>query len=346
MQFIIVGTGAIGGYVGGRLAAASAQTGAQVAFVARARVADELRQYGLRITDLDGANLQTPGPALHVVSCLAEANPQADSVILLCVKGGSTVAAAQDIAASCPPGVAVLSLQNGVDNVARIRAHAPAARVRAGMVPFNVVQPGPGHWHRATQGDICLESADPCPRLAPILIASGLPVHLHTDMPAVQWGKLLLNLNNPVNALSGLPLVQQLQQRDLRRVLALLQTELLTALRRAGIAPAQIASAPPWLLPHIMRLPDWLFQRLAQRMLRMDPTARSSMADDLQRGRVTEIDDLCGAVVRLGALHGLPAPANARMVELVQHHKTGRSWTGAALLAALQTSRQAGSHPP
>ena len=61
------------------------------------------------------------------------------------------------------------------------------------------------------------------------LLAAGLATRLETDMPCVQWGKLLLNLNNPVNALSGLPLRQQLLDRDCRRVLATLQAEALAA---------------------------------------------------------------------------------------------------------------------
>jgi 2-dehydropantoate 2-reductase len=171
--------------------------------------------------------------------------------------------------------------------------------------------------------------------MLPLLAAAGLPTALSDDMLAVQWGKLLLNLNNPINALSGLPLREQLLQRDYRRVLATLQAEALAALDAAGIVPAQVASAPPRVLPHILRLPNWLFTRLAARLLRIDASARSSMWDDLQQGRGTEIDDLCGAVVRLAAAHGLPAPCNAAIAQLVMAHHTGQCWTSAALRQAV-----------
>jgi 2-dehydropantoate 2-reductase len=151
------------------------------------------------------------------------------------------------------------------------------------------------------------------------------------DMLAVQWGKLLLNLNNPVNALSDLPLRDELMDRDYRRVLAALQTEALRALDAAGIVPAKVASAPPRWLPTILRLPDFLFKVVAARMLRIDPTARSSMWDDLQKGRTTEIDDLCGVVVRLAEQHGTVANANAQMLKRVQAHRPGEKLGGAEM---------------
>jgi 2-dehydropantoate 2-reductase len=134
----------------------------------------------------------------------------------------------------------------------------------------------------------------------------------------VQWGKLLLNLNNPVNALSGLPLRAQLLDRDCRRVLAALQQEALGLLQLAGVRPAQLTPLPPQRLPTVLRLPNWLFTRVAARMLRIDAQARSSMADDLARGRGTEIDALCGEVVRLAHQLGREAPLNQAISALVK----------------------------
>jgi len=133
----------------------------------------------------------------------------------------------------------------------------------------------------------------------------------------VQWGKLLLNLNNPVNALSGLPLRTQLMDRGYRRCLAALQTEALDLLKQAGIAPAQVGALPAHRIPRLLRLPTPLFKLIAARMLRIDPKARSSMADDLAANRTTEIDALCGEVVRLADSLGRTAPRNARMVAAV-----------------------------
>jgi 2-dehydropantoate 2-reductase len=185
------------------------------------------------------------------------------------------------------------------------------------MVPFNVAELAPGHLHRGTSGEL---AADDHPALAawrPLFAAAGLPLTLHADLQPVQWAKLLLNLNNPVNALSGLPLRAQLLDRDCRIVTAALQEEALRVLRAARIAPARITPVPPRLMPTVLRLPTPLFRLIAAASLRIDERARSSMADDLARGRPTEIDALCGEIVRLAQAHGGDAPLNRRMHELL-----------------------------
>jgi len=88
-------------------------------------------------------------------------------------------------------------------------------------------------------------------------------------------------------------------------------------LKQAGIEPAQVGALPAHRIPLLLRLPTPLFKLIAARMLRIDPKARSSMADDLAAGRTTEIDALCGEVVRLAHSLGRSAPVNERMVALV-----------------------------
>lgn len=312
MHFIVLGAGAIGCYVGGRLAA----HGHAVCLVGRPHTLEPMALHGLKVTDLDGFDRQVPAAALQRAHTLADAAPGPDSIILLCVKSGGTASAAREMAAACAPGTPVISLQNGVDNVASVAALAPRLHLLAGMVPYNVVLRG-AQVHRATAGHLQLQRDAITEQIAPWFNAAGLATALPPDIRAVQWGKLLLNLNNPVNALSDLPLRQELLDRDCRRVFAALQAEALRVMARAGITPAQVTAVSPTLMPHVLRLPNWLFARLARRMLQIDATARSSMWDDLEAGRVTEIDALCGAVVRLAAQHGTQAPINARMCELL-----------------------------
>jgi len=189
--------------------------------------------------------------------------------------------------------------------------------VLPGMVPYNVAELGPGRYHRGTAGRLAAQD-DPALRAwQPAFAQAGLPIDLHADLRPVQWGKLLLNLNNPVNALSGLPLRDELLDAGYRRCLAALIEEALVVLRRAGIAPV-LAAIKPRLLPPLLRLPTPLFRLAAARMLKIDPQARSSMADDLALGRPTEIDALCGAVVELAREVGLRAECNARMVALMR----------------------------
>ena len=312
---LVVGAGAVGCYAGGALLLA----GAAVSFVGRPRMLAALRAHGLTLTDLDGRHQVLQPDALSLHGAVPTGGPP-PALVLLCVKSGSTAAAAAELAMALPAlpaGLPVLSLQNGVANAETGAAHAPALRWLPGMVPFNIAEVGPGHLHRGTAGRLAAQD-DPALRAwQPVFQAAGLPLDLHPDLRPVLWGKLLLNLNNPVNALSGLPLRAQLLDSGYRRVLAGLQAEALSVMKQAGIEPAQVGSVKPALLPWALRLPDVLFRRLATRMLRMDEQARSSMADDLALGRPPEIDALCGAVVRLARAQGREAPMNAAMVRLL-----------------------------
>jgi 2-dehydropantoate 2-reductase len=98
-------------------------------------------------------------------------------------------------------GAIVVSFQNGLRNADVLRAALPQQIVLAGMVPFNVMQPGPGAFHQGTAGELEVAAS---PALQPFLDdfrRAGLPLSERTDMAAVQWAKLLLNLNNAINAL-------------------------------------------------------------------------------------------------------------------------------------------------
>ena len=304
----VMGAGSVGCFVGGCLQAA----GAEVFFVGRPRVLSGLREQGLELTDLDGGHIQLPRHELK----LFERAPAA-SLVLLCVKSGATAQAAAELAQLMAPGTLVVSLQNGVANADLAAQAAPGLAWLPGMVPFNIAELGPGRFHRGTGGTLAVQGHPALSPWLPLFAQAGLPLDVHADLRPVQWGKLLLNLNNPVNAMSGLPLKAQLLDRDCRVVLAALQTEALRALAAAGIQPTRLAAVSPLALPHLLRLPTWLFRRLAARMLRIDEQARSSMADDLDRGRPTEVDAFCGAVVRLAQAHGVAAPINQRVHDLL-----------------------------
>ncbi|NRF70845.1 2-dehydropantoate 2-reductase [Aquincola sp. S2] len=326
-----MGAGSVGCWLGGRLQAA----GVEVHFVGRARMLDALRRRGLRLTDIDGGDLALPPAslALHgeVPAGLAPA------LVLLCVKSGATADAARELGARLPPGTPLLSMQNGIANAALAQQAAPALRCLPGMVPYNVAELAPGHLHRGTDGALAAQRDPALEAWKRVFDAAGLPIELHADLRSVQWGKLLLNLNNAVNALSGLPLRAQLLDRDLRRCTAALIEETLTVLAAAGIAPAQLSPLPPRWIPRVLRLPTPLFRIVAARMLRIDDKARSSMADDLTLGRITEVDALQGEVVRLAQRHGVGAPLNQRIASLVQAWPSRRqAFAGAELRRALE----------
>lgn len=308
-QFVVAGAGSIGCFVGGLLAGA----GCSVTLLARPRVIADVASHGLHVTSLDGVDCHVPPSAVRATddpAVLAQA-----AYVLVAVKSTDTAAMAGLIARHAPPGALVISLQNGVDNVPLLRQLLPDHKVLAGMVAFNVVAMGQGHYHRATSGEIVIEhdAAGTAARLD----APGLRVTASRNIAGVQWGKLLLNLNNAINALSGLPLRDQLSQKAWRELLAEQIVEALLITKAAGIVPVT-SPLPPPLLPYVLRLPDTLFRILAGRMLRIDPQARSSMWEDLQLHRHTEIDYLQGAIIRLAAQYARPAPLSRRIANLVK----------------------------
>ncbi|MDR3467466.1 MAG: 2-dehydropantoate 2-reductase [Xanthobacteraceae bacterium] len=308
---VIAGAGSIGCFVGGMLAAA----GKPVRFLARSRMIDEIRANGLRLTSFEGIDRRLPGSSIELSDDPARLREA--GIVLVCVKSADTAAMAATIAAYAPSDAIVVSLQNGVSNVATLQTHLAGHRIVAGMVPFNVVALGNGRFHRSTSGDIVVQADDTA--LAARLSVPGLMLRPTDDIVAVQWGKLLVNLNNAINALSGLPLRDQLSQRPWRRLLADQIDEALRATAAEGIAPVAPTPLPAAWTPRILRLPDWAFRLVAGRMIKIDPRARSSMADDLDRGRVTEIDYLQGVIVEIARRRHLDVPLTRGIVELIKH---------------------------
>ena len=204
-----------------------------------------------------------------------------------------------------------------------LHAALPDHDVRAGMVPFNVVPSGPGRFHRATSGEIIVESGPG--ELRRVLSSTDLPVVESDDIDSVQWGKLVINLNNALNALSGLTLKQQLLDRSWRRLMADQMDEALAVLKAAGHPVASTTPLPAWMTPHILRLPTPLFSRIAARMIRIDPSARTSMAYDVQAGRETEIDSLQGEIIRLGEKSGVQTPICQRVRTLIEQGRELRN---------------------
>ncbi|MEO7277060.1 MAG: 2-dehydropantoate 2-reductase [Sphingomicrobium sp.] len=338
-RIAILGAGSVGCFIGGAWASA----GIPVSFIGRPRIAHEVRDFGLTLTDFSGWKA-TLSPGQVDYSCIPDALGGA-AVVVVCVKSGATADAARDIARHADEGALVISFQNGVSNVELLRAalgHRFA--VVQAMVPFNVAHLGEGRFHKGVAGQLFADDRSEMRALATAIATAFATVfptrpgtapatlRLSHDMVGMMWGKLLINLNNAINALSGQTLMEELTQRDYRRVFACAMREGLGLLRSAGIKPAKIGPIAPRLLPMVIGSPDWLFNRVFIKRWKIDAHARSSMADDLEQGRTTEIDVLNGELVRLAGRIGRDAPINARIVELVRRAEAGAPpWSAAAL---------------
>ena len=324
-RIAVLGAGSVGCFIGGCWQAA----GLPVTFIGRPRIAHDIRDHGLTLTDYTGwhAKLDEVDYA-----CVPASLGDAD-IILVCVKSGATDQAAHDIAEHGRDGAMVISFQNGVSNHGVLEAQLGARfRIVRGMIPYNVAYLGHGRFHKGVAGDLWVEERVETRILAECIGGGPARLRLSSDMLGLAWGKLLINLNNSVNALSGMTLVEELKERDYRRVVAASQREGLRLLRYAGIKPLKVGAVGPGLVPAVIASPDWLFKNVFLKAWKIDSNARSSMADDLAAGRTTEVDYINGELVRLAQQLGEPAPINSKIVELVRRAEAGADpWEPAAL---------------
>ncbi len=324
---VVLGAGSIGCYLAGCILAHNSSTvqnsSITLTLIGRPRLQQDILSNGLTLTDWQGRNDKVVSDAINF-TCDYDTLASAD-FIFLCVKSQDTQSAAQIIQKHAKDEATVISFQNGVTNGDVLTSELSQPIVK-GMVPFNVFYQGNGRFHCGTEGHLAIEDpASICMPVVDLLKRAQLPVTVYDDISSVQYGKLIMNLNNAVNALSGIPLKQQLGERAYRLVMAEVLKEALLVLKAEGIAPARTGKVIPKLMPTIMMLPNFLFNIVAASTLKIDPQARSSMYEDLQLGRATEIDFLNGEIERLGKKHNIATPVNSNIIALVKQAQGNNS---------------------
>ncbi|MHA3982056.1 2-dehydropantoate 2-reductase [Acinetobacter venetianus] len=334
MKVCIYGAGSIGCYLGGRLAA----VGVDVDFIVRPSIKQQLQHHGLTVSDYLGRRQTISANELQLYDAADVAN-QAD-IIFVCVKSAATQQVAAELNMILKKKIIIISFQNGLSNVGVLKQLLDGHTVLEGMVPFNVATLGNGVFHQGTEGTLSVKINDGLTQLIQAFQQAHLAIKLEQDMQAIQWAKLLLNLNNSINALSQLPLKQQLSIREYRQCLAIAQLEALNLLKIAKIKPAQLTTIPARFIPNILKLPNPIFNLVSRKMLEIDPHARSSMADDLLSGKKTEIDWINGEVVKLAEQLNLKAPINQKLIELIEQAEStiqSKAWSGVELKSELMS---------
>jgi 2-dehydropantoate 2-reductase len=284
----VVGAGAVGCYFGGKLALA----GAPVTFIGRPHQAEALRRNGLTLESVHFTR------TIPVSASADMASAATASVVLLCVKTTDTEEAARSLVPHLAKGALVVSLQNGVDNVSRIRAAAGIEALPA-VVYVGAEVTEPGRVKHTARGDLVLGDA---PELAKLFARAEVPVRLSDNIEGDLWMKLIQNC--AYNALSALgrsnygrmvrnPWTRDLMQRVVEEVVAVGKA-------RGIRLPEVDLVAATWKLGEGMELTN------------------SSTAQDIARGRRTEIDSLNGCVTRLGDELGVPTPINQTLHALVK----------------------------
>lgn len=308
-KIVILGAGSIGCWLGGYLIAG----GADVTLIGRARFAGQIAEHGLRLTHFEREDVYC-----ETVDFQTDASGlDGADIIALCVKSQDTAAAAQQILEHAPDAV-VVSFQNGIRNPEILREVLPAENVVPGIVTFNVTPTQPGAFHSGTAGVFTAakhESAEP---MLAALEAAGQKVHRAEDIIGDQWAKMIVNLNNGLNTLSGTTLRACMLQRDYRRALAECIEEGLAVAQAYGVSVGTFNGRAPEALVKTLRLPNFAYRLIMQTIVKIDAKARSSMLDDLDAGRVSEIDYLQGEIVNRAELAGLQAPKNAVILSAVE----------------------------
>jgi len=272
-----------------------ARAGHALVMIGRPATVQALREAGLR---LRSARFDFSVP---VAADTDAAALQGCDWVLCCVKSGDSEAAAQQMAPHLAPGTPVLSLQNGVDNAARLQALLPAQPVVAAAVYVAAAMEGPALVRHHGRGDLVLAPFERSAAVVQAFVDAGVPTRVDANVRGALWAKLVLNCAwNGLSAITRLPYGRLLRAHGVEDVLRDLADEALAVARACGVD----VPGDPW--------------QAVLDIARTMPGQPSSTAQDLARGRRTEIEHLNGLVVREGAAHGVPTPANRLVLTLVR----------------------------
>lgn len=279
----VLGAGAVGCFYGGMLARAAHR----VTLIGRPPHVQAVQAHGLRMQTLS-FDETVPLAASTDASALAGAD-----LVLFAVKSPDTEAAGEQVRPHLAPGALVLCLQNGVDNAERLRAVLPGVDVAAAVVYVATEMAGPGHLRHHGRGELVIEPSSRSAEMAQALIAAGVPTEVSDNVRGALWAKLILNCAyNALSAVGRIPYGELVQCPGVPDVM------------RDVVAECRaVAAADGVTLPGDV---DAAVRRIAETM----PSQYSSTAQDLMRGKPSEIDFLNGYVVRRGAALGVPTPAN------------------------------------
>lgn len=293
----VMGAGAVGCYYGGMLARA----GHSVTLIGRPQHVQAVQNHGLRMQTLafdEAVPLQASTEAAAVAGA---------DLVLFAVKSTDTEAAGEQIRPYLAPGALVLCLQNGVDNAERLRAVLPDHAVCAAVVYVATEMAGPGHLRHHGRGELVIEPSTHGEAVAQALVAAGVPTEISDNVRGALWAKLVLNC--AYNALSAVGRIAYGE---------LVQRPGVTDLMRDVIAECQaVAAADGVTIPGDVAA---AVRRIAETM----PTQYSSTAQDLMRGKPSEIDHLNGYVVQRGQALGVPTPANRVLWVVVKLAESAR----------------------
>lgn len=291
MKVCVMGAGAVGCYFGGMLARA----GHDVTFIARPQHVEAIRRDGLRM------ETKTFDERVQVAAVTEPSSVRDPDLVLFCVKSMDTEAAGRQLKPSLRPDTLVLCLQNGVDNAERLRTVLPEHEVAAAVVYVATEMAGPGHLKHHGRGELVIEPSTASERVAQALAAAGVPTEVSANVRGALWLKLIINCAyNAVSAIAQQPYGENVKGEGMWDVMRDVVDECLAVARADGVQVPGDA------------------HDVTRKLVDSMPSQYSSTAQDLARGKPTEIDFLNGYVVRRGQALGVATPANRVLWALVK----------------------------
>ena len=295
-RIAVVGAGAVGGYFGGMFVRAGAPT----VFIGRKGFADAVNANGL-VLDKSHGQERIAARATTEMSAVRDC-----SLILFCVKANDTQYTANQMAPFLRPDATVVCLQNGVDNAEQVRAAASVV-VLSAAVYVAVSMPEPGRVKHLARGDLIIgPPSEKTTEVANLFVSAGISCRISDNIEGELWLKLLCNCAlNAISALGHARYGQIAQNSDAKLLMQHIIDEVLAVAHGGGVVLPGIRDRESGMAAAL---------EIATQM----PGALSSTAQDLDRGRPTEIDALNGCIARLGAKLGIPTPVNHALFTLVK----------------------------
>jgi 2-dehydropantoate 2-reductase len=296
MDIAVMGAGAVGCYYGAMLAL----SGHAVTLIGRRKHVDAV--------NLNGLVLEKKA-RLITIPMRASVEPNAvqhAQLVLFCVKSTDTEAAAQAMKPHLSPDAVILSLQNGVDNAERLQAVLQHAVIPT-VVYVAAEMTGAGHIRHHGRGELVLGTSPRSSQIAGIFAEAGIPTDVAEDVSGALWTKLILNCAyNALSAISQRPYGQLVERAEIKAVIK----DVVQECQAVAQKMKQFISDDIWNS----------VEQIAETM----PTQYSSTAQDLARGKPSEIDHLNGYIVRKGSELGVATPVNRALHALVKLMETGR----------------------
>lgn len=290
MKIAVMGAGAVGCFYGGMLARA----GHSVTLIGRPQHVEAVRRDGLLL------DTQTFKAHVSMQASTDASAVEGAEVVFFCVKSTDTEGAGMEIRPHLMPDALLITLQNGVDNAERLQALVPQ-EVAAAVVYVATEMAGPGHVRHHGRGELVIAPSKSSERVAAMLAEAGVPTQISDNVVGSLWAKLIINCAyNALSAISQLPYGRVVQGVGVEAVMRDVVRECLAVAEAGGVT-----------------VPGDTWQAV-ERIVQTMPAQFSSTAQDLARGKRSEIDHLNGYVIRKGEALGVSTPVNRTLYALVK----------------------------